>query len=205
MAMAESAPKPKLCMTCHFTCSGEAAVCPRCQSRLSRRKKESLARTSALLLSAALLYIPANILPIMIVMKFGQGKPDTIMSGVIALARNDMVPIAVVVFMASILVPLFKIVGISLLLLHASGVWYGSPLVLQKLYRFIDWIGRWSMLDIFMISVLVSLVQFQILRVNAGPGATAFAAVVVLTMLASNAFDSRLLWDVVDEQQSARR
>ncbi|MCL6268601.1 paraquat-inducible protein A [Sansalvadorimonas sp. 2012CJ34-2] len=185
----------RICSTCHLTSITSNAFCPRCRQKLYVRKPDSLKRTLALLLSATLLYIPANVLPIMIIEKMGQGKSDTIMTGVIALAGSGMVPIAIVVFVASIVVPLFKIIGITLLLLHASGLWHGNTLRLQKLYRFIDWVGRWSMLDIFMISVLISLVQFRILSIYAGQGATAFAAVVVLTMLASHTFDSRLLWD----------
>ena len=188
--------KAMLCAVCRYTSQSSRRLCPRCHASLSYRKQDSIRRTLAFLISAIFLYVPANILPMMIIVKLGQDKADTIMSGVIALARSGMVPIAVIVFAASILVPIFKIIGMSLLLLHASGLKRGNPLQLQNLYRFIEWIGRWSMLDIFMISVLISLVQFHVLEIRAGPAATAFAAVVVLTMLASSAFDSRLLWDI---------
>ena len=148
-----------------------------------------------MLIAAGILYIPANTLPIMYVLSFGKDQADTIMSGVIALARSGMVPIAVLVFTASILVPLFKIMGLLILLLNAHGILKGNTLRLARLYRFIEWIGRWSMLDIFMISILVSLVHLEVLAIQAGHGATAFVAVVILTMLASRSFDPRLLWD----------
>ena len=184
-----------LCRVCEHSCSARSSRCDRCGSRICHRKVDSLSRTWALLIAAAILYIPANVLPIMHVLSFGRGQADTIMSGVIALARSGMIPIAALVFTASIVVPLFKVMGLTILLLNAHGLLHGSLLRLSRLYRFIEWIGRWSMLDIFMISILVSLVQLRVLKIQAGHGATAFVGVVILTMLASRSFDIRLLWD----------
>ena len=184
-----------LCQVCQYTCPDQSHVCVRCGSRISHRKADSLSRTWALLIAAGTLYIPANILPIMSVLSFGRGHADTIMSGVVALARSGMLPIAVLVFTASIAVPLFKIMGLTILLLNAHGLLRGNLLRLSRLYRFIEWVGRWSMLDIFMISILVSLVQLRVLEIQAGHGATAFVGVVILTILASRSFDIRLLWD----------
>jgi paraquat-inducible protein A len=168
----------------------------RCGARVHPRRPNSILRTWALLIAASILYIPANVLPIMTVSSFGQGTPDTIMSGVIALLKHGMVPIAAVVFTASILVPTFKLVGIGLLL---YSVQRRQPLSARQriwMYRFIEFIGRWSMLDIFVIAILVAVVNFgRIANVEANLGAVAFATVVILTMLAALTFDPRLIWD----------
>ncbi|MGI9274840.1 MAG: paraquat-inducible protein A [Endozoicomonas sp.] len=185
----------KLCLDCRQVCSHQERYCPRCGAVVQVRRKNSLARSWALVVTAALLYIPANILPMMTVSRFEQGRPDTIMSGVVALMNQGMVPIALLVFTASILVPLLKLAGMTWLLLSVR---FPQMAVRRQmtLYRLIAWIGRWSMLDIFIISILVALVRFgQLGTVSAGPGAYAFAAVVVLTMLAAISFDPRLLWD----------
>jgi paraquat-inducible protein A len=130
------------------------------------------------------------------VSSLGQGSPDTIMSGVISLMQHGMLPIAAVVFVASILVPTFKLVGIGLLL---YSVQRRQPLSARQriwMYRFIEFIGRWSMLDIFVIAILVAVVNFgRIASVEANLGAVAFACVVILTMFAALTFDPRLIWD----------
>ncbi|WP_412481575.1 paraquat-inducible protein A [Pseudomonas asiatica] len=171
-------------------------TCTRCGAIVHARRPNSIARTWALLIAASILYIPANMLPIMTVSTLGQGSPDTIMSGVITLLKHGMVPIAAVVFIASILVPTFKLVGIGLLL---YSVQRRQPLSARQrilMYRFIEFIGRWSMLDIFVIAILVALVNFgRIASVEANLGAVAFATVVILTMLAALTFDPRLIWD----------
>ncbi len=170
--------------------------CRRCAARLHARRPRSIARSWALLCAAAILYIPANLLPIMTVNLFGQGSPATIMGGVIELIRAGMLPIASVVFIASILVPSFKLVGIALLLLSVQRHQALSPRQRIVMFRFIEWIGRWSMLDIFVIAILVALVSFgNLASIEAGAGALAFATVVVLTMLAALTFDPRLIWD----------
>lgn len=171
-------------------------TCTRCGAIVHARRPNSIARTWALLIAASILYIPANMLPIMTVSTLGQGSPDTIMSGVITLLKHGMVPIAAVVFIASILVPTFKLVGIGLLL---YSVQRHQPLSARQrilMYRFIEFIGRWSMLDIFVIAILVAVVNFgRIASVEANLGAVAFASVVILTMLAALTFDPRLIWD----------
>ncbi len=171
-------------------------TCTRCGAIVHARRPNSIVRTWALLIAASILYIPANMLPIMTVSTLGQGSPDTIMSGVITLLKHGMVPIAAVVFIASILVPTFKLVGIGLLL---YSVQRRQPLSARQrilMYRFIEFIGRWSMLDIFVIAILVAVVNFgRIASVEANLGAVAFATVVILTMLAALTFDPRLIWD----------
>ena len=173
------------------------AACPRCNTELSFRKPQSLQRSWAYTIAATALLIPANILPILTVISFGQGDPDTIMSGVVKLWVADLQAIAVIVFIASIAVPVLKLLILVILMLVVQ---WQLPLSRQQctiLYRFIHFIGRWSMLDLFMISILVTLVHLgNIATVESGPAATAFAAVVVLTLFAANSFDPRLIWDL---------
>lgn len=181
---------------CLVKISQQLQHCPRCDGHLHARKPQSLQRTTALLLSGYLLYIPANIFPIMTVSQFGVGEPHTIAGGIIELIHSNMIPIAMLVLIASIVVPLLKLLGISLLLLCVYFRWRVNAKLWTMMYRIICFVGRWSMLDIFMISILVSLVDLGgVAQIIAGPAATAFAAVVVLTMFAANNFDPRLIWD----------
>ena len=171
------------------------AVCPRCDSHLHARQPHSLQRTTALLFSSFFLYIPANIFPIMTVNQFGAGDAHTIAGGIVELIDSGMIPIGLLVLVASILVPSSKLIGIALLLLAAHFRWQINARRWTTMYRIIAFVGRWSMLDIFMISILVDLVDFGGIQIIAGPAATAFAAVVILTMFAAENFDPRLLWD----------
>jgi paraquat-inducible protein A len=188
-----------VCLDCRLTVRGPKAAdlrCPRCNAPLHERKPHSLAVTAALLIGAAILYVPANMLPVMDTRTFYSDESDTIMSGVLVLLHSGSWPIAVLVFIASIVVPLLKILALGVLL---CSVWRRSArgrLQRSQLYRMVEFIGRWSMLDIYAISLLATLVQIQsfaIIRV--GWGAWAFGAVVVLTLLAARSFDERLLWD----------
>ena len=174
-------------------------TCSRCGASLHARRPNSLTRTWALLITAAILYVPANVLPIMTVNFLGNGAPSTIMGGVLELIHAEMVPVALVVFVASILVPTFKLVGIALLLYSVQRRLPMSPRQRILMYRFIEWIGRWSMLDIFVIAILVALVNFgNLASIEANLGAAAFASVVVITMIAAVTFDPRLIWDNTD-------
>ncbi len=175
---------------------GHGYRCPRCTAVLHARKPRALARSWALLLAAAVLYVPANILPVMTVTSFGRAQADTILSGVIALVEAGMLPVALLVFFASVTVPLLKLVGLGFLLVSVQLGWTGKRRDRTRLYRIIEQVGRWSMIDIFMIAILAVLVDLgEIARIEPGPGALAFAAVVVLTMLAARAFEPRLIWD----------
>ena len=170
--------------------------CPRCRVRLHHRKPDSINRTWALLIAAAVFYVPANVYPIMTVISFGQGAPDTILSGVVHLIEAEQWSIALLVFFASIFVPILKIGIIAFLLIsvHFRSSW--RPRERTAAYRITKFIGRWSMIDIFMISILVALVKLDaVATIEVGPGAVAFAAVVILTMLAAMSFDPRLIWD----------
>ncbi len=195
------------CHGCGLLCAGTpGARCPRCGSRLHVRKPHSLGRTLALVLAAALLYIPANLLPIMTVDYHGQGVPNTILSGVEELAASGMWPLAILVFFASITVPVLKLLGLGLLLVSTRAGARRRLVDRARLYRLIDAIGRWSMIDVFMLSILVGVVQLGLLAtVIPGPGAVAFAGVVILTMLASQSFDPRLMWDAARRGHQRRR
>lgn len=174
--------------------------CPRCGSPLHQRIPNSLSHCWAYLITSIILFFPANLLPVMTSSKFGNSQADTIMSGVIVLANDDMLSLAILVFIASILVPLLKIIGLLFLLLSVHGQWNMSQHRRMFLYRVIEFIGRWSMLDVFVITILVALVNMgTIAQVTPGMGATAFGAVVILTMLAARKFDSRLIWDGADD------
>jgi paraquat-inducible protein A len=167
------------------------------------RKHNSIRTTIALMLAAAALYVPANILPIMTVIELGDVSTNTIVSGIRTFWRQEAYPIALVIFTASILIPLLKIVALGWLCLAASGKLHPSPGMLGKVYWFTELLGRWSMIDIFVVGILVALVQLgNYMTITPGPGALAFAGVVVLTMLAAMSFDPRLLWDRMDQLDS---
>ncbi len=192
------------CGTCHLVNRLQAlppkayATCRRCGTRLTRRKPNSLARTWALILAAYILYIPANVYPIMTVISFGAGDPDTILSGVQSLWESGLWPLAVLVFFASITVPLIKLFGLTFLLVSVQRKWQWRPRARTVIYRVTEAVGRWSMIDIFMISILVALVRLEaIATIEPGPAATSFAAVVILTMFAAMSFDPRLIWDAL--------
>jgi paraquat-inducible protein A len=190
-------------LTCHVCgqlsralSGGIDAHCQRCGSRLHGRKPQSLQRTLALLVAGAILYVPANVLPIMHTSTVIYDEDDTIMSGVVALWSGGSWPLALLVFFVSILVPTLKLLTLSLLLISTHREWHWRLHERAALYRLIEFIGRWSMLDVFVVALLVALVQLHgVATIHAGPGALAFASVVVLTMYATQAFDPRLMWD----------
>jgi paraquat-inducible protein A len=188
------------CHSCGFVLFGARpdhhAPCPRCDASLHHRKPNSLTRTWALLITAAVLYIPANVFPVMTVISFGKGTPDTILSGVEELIHADMWPLAVLVFFASITVPVMKILGLTFLLITVGRGSDWRPRDRTLLFRVIEAVGRWSMIDVFMISILIALVKLgNLATIEPGIGATSFAGVVIITMIASHSFDPRLIWD----------
>jgi paraquat-inducible protein A len=175
--------------------------CPRCGAAVHRRKTNSIARTWALVITATILYIPANVFPIMTVISFGKGAPDTILSGVKHLIEGGMWPLALLVFFASITVPVLKLLGLSYLLISVQRKSRWRPRDRTRLYRITEAVGRWSMIDIFMISILVALVKLgSIATIEPGVGATSFAAVVIITMIAAMTFDPRLIWDNLESE-----
>jgi paraquat-inducible protein A len=188
-----------VCTRCRATVRAIAAAgqrCPRCHSPVHARRPQSLSTTASLVIAAALLYIPANVLPVMRTHTFFSDTDDTIMSGVISLAQSGSWPVAVLVFFASIVVPLLKLVAMGEILIAITRKSVRLPQQRSRLFRVVEFVGRWSMLDVFAMSLLVALVQVQSLAtVEVRPAALAFAGVVVLTMLAAQSFDERLLWD----------
>jgi len=191
------------CHTCGKVSPVSLGKCPRCGSSLHLRKFNSIRTTIALMLAAAALYIAANILPIMTVVELGDVSTNTIVSGIKTFWRQGAYPIALVIFAASIMIPLLKMIALTWLCLAASGKLKPSPGMLGKIYWFTELLGRWSMIDIFVVGILVALVQLgNYMTITPGPGALAFAGVVVLTMLAAMSFDPRLLWDRLDLLES---
>ncbi|MFP5307197.1 MAG: paraquat-inducible protein A [Gammaproteobacteria bacterium] len=172
------------------------AYCRRCHVHLRPRKANSIARTWAFLIAAAILYLPANLIPIMHTSTLLEQRSDTIVSGVIALWEAGSPEVAVIVFAASVGIPILKIAALALLLVTAQrGSAWRRP-GRARLYRVLEFVGYWSMLDVFVVALLVALVHFRTFAdIEPGGGAVAFAAVVVLTMLASKSFDPRLIWD----------
>ena len=170
--------------------------CLHCGAHLHWRKPSSVQRSWALLIAAYALYLPANLLPIMQTQSLFGRQSDTIMSGVVFLWHSGSWVLALIVFSASIAVPLLKLLSLTALLISVQRRRPGPTLPRARLYRLLELIGRWSMLDVYVVAILVALVQAQSLATMApGPGVLAFAAVVVLSMLATMAFDPRLIWD----------
>ena len=195
------------CHTCHLisrqpqSADHQSLQCPRCGASLHRRKPNSLARTWALVMAAFIFYIPANLLPITKVTSLGAVQSDTIMSGVIYFIHSGMWPIALVIFVASVAVPLLKLLILTYLLysVKRKSTWRQKDRT--ALYRITEAVGRWSMVDIYVVTILVALVNLGALAtIEAGPGAAFFGAVVVITMFAAMSFDPRLIWDVKENR-----
>jgi paraquat-inducible protein A len=189
------------CHTCNLLSSHalEGWPCSRCGAAVHRRKPDSLARTWSFLIAAAILYIPANLLPMIVTQSVFETSRDTILSSIVYFWISDAKALAILVLAASVVVPLLKMMALTLLLLsvHFRSSWCIRQQT--ELYRLLETVGRWSMLDIFVVAMLASLVRAgKLATIVPGPGALAFAAVVVLTMLASLSFDPRLLWDALD-------
>jgi len=173
-----------------------------CGAPLQRRKHESLSRSWAYLLAATIMYVPANLYPVLQSRTVAGEESHTILGGVVALWRGGSWPLALLVFFASIVVPLLKLLAMTLLLVsvHVRSSWRLHERA--RLFRLLEFVGRWSMLDIFVVAILVALVRLRSLAtMDAGPGALAFAAVVVLSMLAAQSFDVRLIWDVAGRNE----
>lgn len=184
----------------------EGECCLHCNATLHRRKPDSLNRTWALLITACIMYIPANILPVMITSTLFDTHQDTILSGIIFFWVSGDWGLAAVVFIASFLVPLLKLASLLILVISTQRQSVWRQLERAKLYRLLEIIGRWSMLDVFVVSLLVGLVQIQgFAQITAGVGIVAFGGVVVLTMLASLSFDPRLIWDASNPPISSPR
>lgn len=176
--------------------------CPRCGGELRWRRERSIERTWALVIAAAICYIPANLLPVMNTTALGSVSSDTIMGGVVFLYASGSWPLALIVLIASVMVPLGKLAALTFLLISVQRGSIESNADRARLYRLVELIGRWSMLDVFVDTFTVALVQLQpLMSVEPGAGVMFFAAVVVLTMMAAETFDPRLIWDPVSREE----
>lgn len=177
--------------------------CYRCGAKLHLRKPNSIIRSWALLIAAALLYIPANTLPMMTVTSLGQDEPSTILAGVLQLIDLGMWPIAMVIFVASIFIPVLKLVALAWLLVSVQNNSKKRLRERIRIYGIVDWVGRWSMVDVYVVAVLAALVQLgDLIQITANAGITMFGAVVILSVLAAEAFDPRLIWDIVGTEDN---
>jgi paraquat-inducible protein A len=186
------------CTVCDLivTDAADGGHCPRCAATLHVRKPDAIRRTTALVITGFLLYVPANVIPVLTTVRLGRSDENTILSGVLELVHNDLWPLAIIVFSASIILPLLKLCGLSWMLiathLRSRRLLVGRT----RFYRMIDLVGRWSNIDVFAVSVLIAALRFGALtEVHAGTGLVAFAAVVIITMVATSVFDTRLMWD----------
>lgn len=183
-----------LCHACGLVSPVEQRRCPRCTASLHLRNRETLQRTIALTVAALILYFPANMLPILTVESFYGRQQSTIIGGVIDFWRDGDYPIAIIIFAASVMIPVLKLISITILCFAAqAGRW---PHAMTRLYRVTEFIGRWSMVDVFVVAILVGVVQLgSVISIYPGAAAISFAGVVVLTMVAAETFDQRLIWD----------
>jgi len=182
---------------------GEAeGRCPRCDEELSFRKPDSLQRTWACLIGAAICYIPANVLPVLTTTTAAGAESDTILQGVVLLWSPTGWPLSLIVLFASIMIPSAKILALGYLLFSIQRGSIENNDQRTRLYRMVEFIGRWSMVDVFVDTFTAALIQLQpLMSVEPGPGLFFFAAVVVLTMLAVESFDPRLIWDSVSSRE----
>jgi len=195
--------KPVLsCTVCNMpTYNAQGTPCPRCAAILHHRKPQSLAKTLALIIAAITLYIPANALPVMTITQFGKATDYTITAGMMEFVQAGIWPLAILIFVASIAIPLLKLLALGMMMVQTHLCSGRYLLFRTHLYRFTAFIGRWSMVDIFMLSLLVALMRYgQMSEIRPGTGSVCFAAVVILTMLAIDSFDPRLMWDAAESK-----
>ena len=191
------------CHLCWKLAPTDQHHCPRCGSAMHLRKSDSIQRTLALLVTACVLYIPANIYPIMYTDQLGSTEPSTILGGVILLIKLGSVPVAAVIFLFSVMVPIGKLMAMFYLVWSVER---HSPLDARQrtlMYSVTEFIGKWSMIDVFVVAILAALVHLGgLLVIRPGIAALSFAGVVIVTIIAAESFDSRLIWDVLEETES---
>ncbi len=194
--------KKACCHICGRTATSKAHKCPRCRSTLHTRKPQGIQRCIALLIAGIIAYIPANIWPIMTVTYLGKGEPTTILGGVATFWEMHAYPIAITIFVASVMIPSLKLVALALLCLIASGIVKMDPKRATKIYAFTELVGRWSMVDVFVVAILAGLIQLgNLMNIQPGPAAFAFGTTVILTMFAAHSFEPKLIWDRVRAEQ----
>jgi len=191
---------------CHICCklaSAELHHCPRCGSAMHLRKSDSIQRTLALLFTACLLYIPANLYPIMITEQLGKAEGSTILGGVVLLLHHGAIPVALVIFLFSVMVPIGKLMSMFYLVWTVQRHSTLSPRQRTVMYQVTEFVGKWSMVDVFVVAILVALVHLGgLLAIKPGIAALSFAGVVIVTMIAAESFDARLIWDNMEEENS---
>jgi paraquat-inducible protein A len=195
------------CETCSLLLrpadAAEPGYCARCGGELAWRRHHSIQYTWALVIAAAICYVPANLFPVLSTTTLGSTESDTIMGGVVFLYTSGSWPLALIVLIASVMVPLGKLVALAYLLITVQRGSLGGHRERTRLYRIVEFIGRWSMLDVFVATFTVALVQLSpLMSVQPGAGVLFFAAVVVLTMIAAESFDPRLIWDSVASREN---
>lgn len=195
--------------SCHLCCKlapADVHHCPRCGSAMHLRKKNSIQQTLALLVTSCLLYIPANLFPIMYTDQLGTTEASTIMGGVVLLINLGSLPVAMVIFIFSVMVPSGKLMAMFYLVWTVERHSPLSPRQRSVMYRITEFIGKWSMVDVFVVAILVALVHLGgLLVIRPGIAALSFAGVVIVTMIAAESFDSRLIWDNLEEKSSDPR
>lgn len=191
---------------CHLCCKlapAELHHCPRCGSAMHLRKQDSIQRTLALLVTACLLYIPANLYPIMITEQLGKSEGSTILGGVILLIHHGAVPVALVIFLFSVMVPIGKLMSMFYLVWTVKRHSPVSPRQRTVMFQVTEFVGKWSMVDVFVVAILVALVHLGgLLAIRPGIAALSFAGVVIVTMIAAESFDPRLIWDEMEDKNS---
>ncbi len=184
------------CHTCLMLSDANHHICPRCYSPLHTRKEKSLEKTIAYGIAGILAFIPANLLPIMVVTQLGVQENSTILGGVATFWEMHAYPVAIIIFIASVMIPGLKFIAIGTLVAAASGRLKIDPKRANTIYWLTELVGRWSMVDVFVVAILVGLIQMgNLMTIDPGGAALAFGLMVILTMLSAHAFDPRLIWD----------
>jgi len=190
---------------CHVCCKlapAEVHHCPRCGSAMHLRKNDSIQRTLALLITACLLYIPANLYPIMFTDQLGKSEGSTILGGVILLIHHDAIPVALVIFLFSVMVPIGKLLSMFYLVWTVKRHSRVTPRQRTVMYQVTEFVGKWSMVDVFVVAILAALVHLGgLLAIRPGIAALSFAGVVIVTMIAAESFDPRLIWDEMEDNE----
>lgn len=191
------------CTVCHKLSSNQSTHCPRCDTGLHIRTPNSLQVTLGFLITAILFYIPANLFPIMTTELLGDKSPSTIIGGVVLFVEHGSYFIAVIIFTASVVVPIAKMAAIFWLCYSASSQRKLNHYELTRLYRMTELVGKWSMIDVYVVAILVALIQVTgLMSIQPGIAASAFATVVILTMIGAQKFDVRLIWDKLENVSS---
>lgn len=190
------------CHTCMLLSDSGSHICPRCGAALHARKDRSIEKTVAYGIAGILAFIPANLLPIMVVTQLGATEYTTILGGVATFWSMHAYPVAIIIFIASVMIPGLKFIALAILVATASGKLKIDPRRANTLYWLTELVGRWSMVDVFVVAILVGLIQMgNLMTIDPGGAALAFGLMVVLTMLSAHAFDPRLIWDRIRRSQ----